>query len=83
MYVLFFIWVCHLPILQENVFYLTLTLTVMFRDYVRLDLLWYENVLKAVRAVKLYNLAIRQIASEFNMNYPTLSHYCKKIPEED
>jgi len=55
----------------------------MFRDYVRLDLLWYENVLKAVRAVKLYNLAIRQIASEFNMNYPTLSHYCKKIPEED
>jgi len=33
--------------------------------------------------VKLYNLSIRQVTSEFNMNYRTLNRYCKKIPEED
>jgi len=43
----------------------------MFTDYIRLDLLWHENILKVIRAVKLYNLSIRQIVSEFHMNYPS------------
>jgi len=33
--------------------------------------------------MKLHNLSIRQAALEFNMNYRTLSHYCKKISEEN
>jgi len=33
--------------------------------------------------VKLHNLSIRQATLEFNMNYRTLSRYCKKIYEED
>jgi len=37
---------------------------------------------KAVRAVKLYNLSIRRTASEFNMNYCTLSRCCNKISED-
>jgi len=39
-----------------------------------------DIILKAVRAVKVHNLSIRQVALEFNMNYPA-NRYCKKIPE--
>jgi len=42
-----------------------------------------DIILKAVRAMKLRNLSIRQAASEFNMNYRILSRYYKKISEED
>jgi len=35
--------------------------------------------LEVVRAVKIYNLSIRQIALEFNVNYRALSDYCKKF----
>jgi len=65
-----------------------------FRDYIRLNLLIIvqkrdrktdrnktppDIIFKAVRAVKLHILFIRQDNSEFNMNYCTLSRYCKKI----
>jgi len=74
-----------------------LTLTIVtFRGYIRLYLLimvWTREedrgkippdiILKAVRTVKLHNLSIWQVVSEFNMNYRTLSCYCKKILEED
>jgi len=43
----------------------------------------HPNTLKAIKAVKLYNLSILQATSEFNMNYRTLSRYCKKISEGD
>jgi len=58
------------------------------RSYIRLDLLimvwkWekeqtevkFRQILKAVRAMKLHNLSIRQATLEFNMNYCTLNRY--------
>jgi len=38
--------------------------------------------LKAIKAVKIYNLSIRQALLGFNVNYRALNHY-KKIPEYD
>jgi len=51
-------------------------------------LLWHENkknrskippdsILETVRAIKIHNLSIRQVALEFNMNYRALND-CKK-----
>jgi len=39
--------------------------------------------LKAAKAVKIYNLSIRQATLEFNTDYRALSHYCKNNPEYD
>jgi len=37
-----------------------------------------DIILKAVSAVKIHNLSIRQAILEFNMNYCTVSRYYKK-----
>jgi len=40
-----------------------------------------DIILEAVRAVKIHNLFIQQIALEFNMNYRVLNRYCEKCPK--
>jgi len=39
------------------------------------------DIILRARVMKIHNLSIRQVALEFNINYCTLSRYCKKIPE--
>jgi len=38
-----------------------------------------DIILEAVRAVKIHNLSIQQVALEFNMNYRASNRYCEKI----
>jgi len=47
--------------------------------YIYIDKIPSDIILKAVRTAKIHNLSIQQTTLEFNMNYCTLSGYCKKL----